>query len=79
MGETTRTPQWMIDNAVATAHEQMVRNTKEAAKMIRLLTAFGVDLPSKKLMGIKTLREQLGIGIKEAKDAWELAIELRSA
>jgi len=61
------------------AREELTRNTKEAAKMQRLLTSFGVDLKDKKIVGIKHLRETLGIGLKEAKDAWELAYELRAA
>jgi ribosomal protein L7/L12 len=66
-------------DAANRAREELTRNTKEAAKMQRLLTSFGVDLKDKKIVGIKTLRETLGIGLKEAKDAWELAYELRAA
>ena len=68
----------LLDAANA-ARDGLIRNTKEAAKLQRMLTAFGVDLPAKKIQGIKELRERLGIGLKEAKDAWELAYELRAA
>ena len=68
----------LID-AANSARDSLIRNTKEAAKLQRLLTAFGVDLADKKIVGIKQLRESLGIDLRAAKDAWELAYELRAA
>ena len=68
-----------IYNARDDARDELIRNIKEAAKLQRMLTAFNVDLMREKIVGIKHLRERLGIGLKEAKDAWELAYELRAA
>ena len=65
--------------AASAVREQLISNTKEAAKMQRLLTSFGVDLANKKIAGIKALRDQLSIDLRSAKDAWELAYELRAA
>ena len=61
------------------AREELTRNVKEAAKLMRLLNVFGVDLMAKKVDGIKHLRECLGISLVDAKDAWLLAYELRYA
>jgi ribosomal protein L7/L12 len=68
-----------IYNARDDARDELIRNVKEAAKLQRMLTAFNVDLMREKIVGIKALRERLGIGLKDAKDAWELAYELRAA
>ena len=68
-----------IYNAANAARDELIRNTKEAAKLQRFLAKFGVDLGTKKIEGIKELRERTGLGLKEAKDAWELAYELRAA
>jgi len=66
-------------HAANAARDELIRNTKEAAKVQRLLIKFGVDLAQQKIAGIKHVRETLGCGLKEAKDAWELAYELRAA
>ncbi len=68
-----------ILDAANRAREELSRNTREAAKLQRLLLKFGVDLAAQKINGIKELRERSGIGLKDAKDAWELAMELRAA
>lgn len=71
--------QWQMDAAVSTAKDSVVKNTKAAIKLVRLATLLGADLPNKKIALIKLLRESENIGLKEAKDAIELAIELRPA
>lgn len=61
------------------AREELTRAVRQAAETQRFLTRFGVDLNAKKIEGIKLVREKTGLGLKEAKDAWELAYELRAA
>lgn len=68
-----------IHTARQEALAELTRNTKEAAKLQRTLVNFGVDLVQKKILGIKELRERTGIDLKAAKEAWELAYELRAA
>ena len=68
-----------IYDARNAARDELIRNVKEAAKLQRCLTYFGVDLDAKRIHGIKHLRELLSLDLKAAKDAWELAYELRAA
>ncbi len=61
------------------AKTELMKNVRAAAEAQRFLTRFGVDLNAKKIEGIKYLREKTNIGLAEAKEAWELASELRAA
>lgn len=67
-----------IYDAENRARETLVRNIKAAANAQKLLASAGCFLPDKKIVGIKHLRETLGLGLKEAKDAWEIAFDLRA-
>ena len=68
-----------IRDARNAAREELTRNVREAAKLVKLAVALGVCPTDKKIPIIKLLREQSGIDLRSAKDAVDLAIELRAA
>jgi hypothetical protein len=59
--------------------DELIRDTKAALKMLKMLRDFGVDLRDKKIMAIKHLRTQTGLGLREAKEAVEFGMELLDA
>jgi ribosomal protein L7/L12 len=71
--------EWEIESRISGRVEAFVKTTKNAAKLVKLAVALGADPVVKKINLIKVLREQEQIGLAEAKDAIELAIELRTA
>jgi ribosomal protein L7/L12 len=66
-------------NPPLSARDEMIRDTRAALKMLKMLRDFGVDLHEKKIMAIKHLRTQTGIGLREAKEAVEFGMELLDA